>query len=216
MSDLGVVFRGQQGGFANQQPVHHMLNALGQQIVMDFRTKGILDGSGYQVKLGSISAPVTGDGPAITDTAAEISVDAGAGAIIMPLEAWVSRHAITGDVSGVQLNTVQVVSSSGTAFTPLPLRTGGTAAGLTTARAAATGAVTVTADAVTTTATLFNAHSAEGGTTTDTFITSPVVRYEPLFSPVLVGAASLYLQVAIMTYFAAINYLEYDADLLAR
>ncbi len=220
MTDLvGTISRSQQGstgGQGTQNPRAIALNSMGMQVIMDWRSKMMLDGLGYQVKLGSISAPVTGDGTAITDQAAEMSIDGPAGTTLFPLDTWVSTHALTGDVSEVQLNTVQAIAASGTAFTPLPLRTGGPASGL-VGRAAATGAVSVTADAVTTTVTLFNAHSQEGATpATDTALTDRVMRYEPLGSPVLVGACSLYLQVAIMTYFAAMNFIQIDSDLVAR
>ena len=220
MTDLvGTISRSQQGstgGQGTQNPRAIALNSLGMQIVVDWRAKMMLDGLGYQVKLGSISAPVTGDGTAITTQAAEMSIDGPSGTTLFPLDTWVSTHALTADLSEVQLNTVQVIATSGTAFTPLPLRTDGPVSGL-VARAAATGAVAVAADVVTTTVTLFNAHSEEGGTpATDTALGDRVMRYEPFGSPVLVGACSLYLQVALMTYFAAMNFLQIDSDLVAR
>ncbi len=217
---LGTISRAQQGstgGGGSGNPRALTLNTLGHAVVMDWRTKVILDGVAYQVKLGNLSAPVTGDGSGITNVAAELAADAASGTTIIPLSGWVSRHDITGDASEVSINSVATASTNGTAFTPLPLRSDGPAS-VTTARAQATGAVTVTADVITTTATHYNAHGEEGGTpATDT--TQPLPNsylWEPLAPPVLVGSHCLYIAVAIMTYFAALNYAEFDSDTVSR
>ena len=220
MADFfGSIYRsqsGSSGGGNTFNPRQVMLNTMGQQITMDWMMKAVLDGAAYQIKAGTISAPVTGDGTGITDTAAEMAADVASGTTIIPVEALTSIGALTGDAGEGAVKSVATVSSSGTAFTPLPLRSGGPGA-TSTARVQATGAVTVTAELVTTTLT-HHAWASETGATaaTDTANAARVQLWRPVAAPILVGARSLYLQVAISTYWAHMDYIELDSDVIAR
>ena len=210
---LGTIYRGQQAGFGNQQPVSPMLNTLGQQVVMDWLQKAILDGSGFQVRLSTISVVSTGDGTALTDTGAEMAIDAAAGTTIIPVFAQVAIETPL-DAGEGAIKAVATASSAGTAFTPLLLRPGATSA-VTTARAAETGGVTVTAELATTTLILSRWIHIQGTTSaTETYPFEE--QYRPLAAPVLDGARCLYMQVALDTYFAHMDYLEYDGALLTR
>src|SRR3990167_4655233 len=146
---LGTVYRGQQAGFGSQQPVSAMLNSLGQQVVMDWLQKAILDGCGFQVRLSTISVVSTGDGTALTDTGAEMAVDAASGTTIIPVYAQVVIETPL-DAGEGAIKSVATASTVGTAFTPLALRPGGPG-GVATARVDETGGVTVTVELATTT-----------------------------------------------------------------
>jgi hypothetical protein len=105
------------------------------------------------------------------------------------------------------LKSVGTVSSAGTAFTPLPLKSDGSAS-TSTARAQAAGNVTVTAEAVTTTLVHHNKHAQEGATEGDTAVGDFVETWEPKAAPVLVGARCFYVQVALWTYQGYFDYIE--------
>ena len=203
----GTVYRSQQGGFgggSSHQSPAAMLNSLGQQVVMDWLQKAILD---------TISVVSTGDGTALTDTAAEIAVDAASGTTIIPVYSLTAIETPL-DAGEGAIKAVATASSAGTAFTPLLLRPGASAA-VSTARAAETGAVTVTAELATTTMILDRWIHIQG--TTSATETYPFEhKWQPLFSPVLDGARCVYVQVALDTYFAHIDYLEFDSTLLTR
>ena len=208
----GIVFRGQQGGFANQQsPAGPMLNTLGEQIIMDWLQKAALDGMVYQVRAGTITAPLTGD-VLITDTAAEMAADCAAGTTIIPVRFNAILEGLGGTLPEMTCKSVATVSSSGSAFTPLPLRTDGPAA-VSTARVAAAGAVTVTAELATTTMRHFQAFS-------DSITAQPWVGHTFVPAPVLVGARSFYVQVGSVgtgsTYFADFDYVEISSSLVER
>ena len=126
-----------------------MLDRSGALVVMDFYLKAMLDGRGYQVRAGTITTPLVGD-VAITDTAAEFCIDPPAGYTCLPVYQNISTRLGTGTLLEYATKSVATASSSGTAFVPLPLLPGSTACG-TTARVAASGGVTVTAELATTT-----------------------------------------------------------------
>ena len=213
MSDLmGVVYRGQQAGYSNQQPVSAMLNTLGEQVVMDWLQKAVLDGSVYQVRAGTITTPLTGD-VEITDTAAEMSADAATGTTLLPVRLMFDVEALGGTLPHITSKSVATVSSAGTAFIPLPMRSGGSAA-VSTARVQAAGAVTVTAELATTTL----RHT---GFTGSGIGDAAIHRAENLIpAPVLVGPRSFYVQVGSVTtgstYFISFEYVEYDSALVER
>lgn len=212
MADLvGVIMRGQQGGGGNQQQAAVHLNTLAQQVVMDWMQKAVLDGSAYQVRAGTITAPLTGD-VAITDTAAEMAADAASGTTIMPIGLRADIEALGGTLPQVTAKSVATVSSSGTAFTPLPLRSDGPAS-TSTARVQAAGSVTVTAELATTTLRHFTATVAVAGVAAG-------MAHVFLPAPVLVGARCFYVQIGSVTtgsnYFAEFDYVEYDSTLVER
>lgn len=178
----------------------------GFQIVVDWYTYQLQKGRCFQIRAGTISVPLVGD-VVITDTAAEMCVDAPADNMtIIPIYCNISINLGTGTVHEYQGKSVATVSSSGTAFVPLPLKSdGGDAAS--TARVQAAGAVTVTAELATTTLRHFGrggaiAHGAYLGD----------LEWEPRVPPQLIGPRCFYVQVAAAgtgpSYFASIDYIE--------
>jgi len=204
---LFEVYRSLGAGFGTGGTPGAWLNTLGQQVVMDWQQAMLLDGRGYQVRAGTISAPVTGDGTAITDTAAEMSADAASGTTIIPVFAQVAVDTPTTDDGEMAIKSVATVSSSGTAFVPLPLKSDGSAA-TSTARVQATGNVTVTAEVATTTLRHYSTHFQEGSTEADAQVSVDAINWEPKAAPVLVGARCFYVQVALWTYMAHFDYIE--------
>lgn len=186
------------------------LDSSGALVVMDFYTKALLDGKGYQVRAGTITTHLTGDVD-ITDTAAELCADATTGLTMIPVHLNVDIEALGGTLPQAALKSVGAVSSAGTAFVPLPLRMGGPAAS-TTARVGAAGGVTVTAEVNTTT----RAHALDHVITgAGKIVINHDLRGR---SGILVGPACLYLQVGTVTtganYFATLDYLEFPSALL--
>lgn len=197
------------GGFASAS-----LAPSGQLVVMDWMTHAIVMGLGYQVRAGTITTPLVGD-VVITDTAAELCVDALSGYTIIPMCMNVSIRLGTGTLHEYAVKSVGVVSSAGTAFVPLPLRTknpmtGGTATpAVTTARVQAAGAVTVTAELATTTARHWSyANPVAVGAGNE----ATLPAWQPLRPPVLDGAVCLYAQIAATgtgpSYYANLDYIE--------
>ena len=208
---LFQVFRNLGAGFGNNSTPPAWLNTLGQQVVMQWFQAMILDGRGYQVRAGTITTPLVGD-VVLTDTAAEYSVDAAAGTTIIPVHQIISVRLSTGTLHEYATKSVATVSSAGAAFTPLPLFSGGSAA-VTTARVAAAGGVTVTAELATTTLRHWSYANPAAGFT-GALPGDWHQEWEPVLygSPVLVGPRSLYTQVAATTtgpsYYANLDYLE--------
>lgn len=210
----GTVIRGQQAGFGNQQSVNMHLNTLGELVVMDWLQKAVMDGSAYQIRAGTITTPITGD-VLITDTAAEMSADCANGTTIIPVRFSIAFETIGGTLPEVAVKSVATVSSSGTAFTPLPIRTDSPAA-VSSARVQGAGAVTVTAELGTTTLrhlqAVLAAVAAAGA--------AAVINQTLVPAPVLVGPRSVYAQVGSVTtgstYFADLDYVEYSTSLVER
>lgn len=184
----------------------------GAIVVIDYFAKMILDGRGFQVRAGTITTPLVGD-VAITDTAAEFCVDCTTGLTIIPVSQHISIRLGTGTLHEYATKSVATASSAGTAFVPLPLKSGGAAAS-TTARVQAAGSVTVTAELATTTLRHWSysqpiAMGAYNGST----------EWEPLRPPVLNGPRCLYTQIAATTtgpsYYANLDYLEIPTVLRA-
>ena len=197
------------------------LNATkrGEQVVVDFYTAMALRGRGYQIKAGTIATGVAMDS-VITDAAAEGCVDAAAGTTIIPVNFSIDfANIATATTIKVRIKAVGAVSSAGTAFVPLPLLQGGSAA-TSTARVANNGGVTVTAEAATTTRALFHYQDVATQTpTTDTpgggggvgaAIAS--AAWAPRLPYVGKGAACVYVQAAATTafplYFFTLDYIE--------
>ena len=199
----------------------------GEVCVMDFFTEMVIEENAYQIRAGTITAAITGDGTAITDAAAEMAVAALAGVTVMPCEAWISYDSQVGDAQECAGKSVGASTmTGGTDFEPLNLLIGGKAA-ITKGMVGTAGGVTVGAELATDTRQHF--HSAQefakdtgaelrkhshylytkdksgvglGG--------NPVV-WHPTILPTLVGAACFYIQIAAatgQTYFAHIDYIE--------
>lgn len=191
------------------------LDRSGALVVMDFFTKAVMDGYGWQVRAGTVTTPLVGD-VAITDTAAEFCVDIANGGTLIPVAQIISIRLGTGAVQEYGTKSVAGASSAGTAFVPLALKTGATTTGLDTARVQAAGAVTVTAELATTT---LRHWSGAGPVMTDRTIENV---WEPLRPPRLVGTSTaarcLYTQIGAATtgpsYFANLEYLAIPTGLL--
>ena len=108
------------------------------------------------------------------------------------------------------IKSVATVSSAGTAFVLLPLRSGGVAATL-TGRAQTAGAVTVTAELATTTLRHWE-YAQQAVFTTGQVI---IPAWEPLRPPILNGARCLYTQIAAATtgpsYYAHMDVLQFTS-----
>lgn len=207
--DVALV-RSAPAGLTNNSQSLMTLDASGSLVVMDFFAKAILDGKGYQVRAGTITTPLTGD-VLITDTAAEMCSDATAGHVMIPIFLQADIEALGGTLPQVTAKSVATVSSAGTAFVPLPLKSGGAAA-VTTARVAGAGGVTVTAELATTTLRHYAKTMAVAG--------DVQAVWEPLRPPVLNGARCFYVQVGSVTtgstYFAHFDYLEFTSAQLGQ
>ena len=148
-------------GLSNGVETQMTVNASGAGVILDFLTQSLINGHGFQVRLGALTTPVTGD-VEVTTVAAELSHDSVAGHVLIPFHFTFDLEALGGTLPQASVKMTATASTAGTAFTPLPLLTGGRAAA-TTARAAAAGGVTVVDDAVTTTRLLWAAHQAAMG-----------------------------------------------------
>ena len=210
--DVAQYATADRGGSANAQALLN-LNRAGALVVVDWYTQAVLDGHGFQTRMGTITTPIVGD-VAITDTAAEYCFDVSTSAFVMiPIYNNVSVRAGTGTAQEIAIKSVATVSSAGTAIVPLPmLNTGAAAAsyGL-SSRGATAGGVTVTAELVTTTLRHWS-YSQQAVFTTGQVI---IPDWQPLRPPVLVGARCLYVQIAAATtgpsYYASMDVLGFTA-----
>lgn len=203
-------------GFPDSTPVDTvdrpiLLDSSGAQIVMSFYMKAMLDGRGYQVRAGTITAPLTGSAP-ITNTAAEFCIDPPVSYTAIPVAQIISVRLGTGTAFEFATKSVATASSSGTAFVPLPLFIGGPTCA-TTARVAATaGTVTVTAELATTTRRHWSFSQAIAMGAYDARCV-----WEPTMPPIIRSASGaarcLYTQIAATTtgpdYYANLDFLEF-------
>ena len=192
-------------GYQNGSAPSARLTSMSDQVVTDFLQAMVLDGRGYHVRAGTLSVPLVGD-VLITDTAAEIAIDAASGTTILPMSTNISFNLAAATLFETAGKSVATVSSAGTAFVPLPLKSGGSAS-VTTARVAAAGGVTVTAELATTTLRHFSwGHPIAAGAW------PTIYDWQPRFAPVLVGPRCFYIQIAGDTtgpsYYASVDYLE--------
>jgi endoglucanase Acf2 len=168
-----------------------------------------LVGAAYQVRAGTITTPLVGD-VVITDTAAEMCSDASTGTTIIPVSLQVSVRLSTGTLQEYAAKSVGTVSSAGAAFVPLPLRSNAAAA-TSTARVAAAGGVTVTAELATTTARHWEfANPVAAGAGADPGLAA--IPWQPRVPPTLVGPRCFYVQIAATTtgpsYYAHYDFIE--------
>lgn len=178
---------------------------MGYPIVIDFFTQMALEGRVFQVKAGTITAPLVGDQP-LADGTAEMCADALVGTTIIPVNTNFSLNLGTGTLHENSGKSVGVVSSGGDAFVPLPLLQGGVAAN-TTARVDPAGGVTVPAEVSTTTRRHWSwSQPTVAGAYTTTY------DWKPRTPPILVGPACYYVQLTATgtgpSYFASIDYIE--------
>ena len=180
----------------------------GAKVVIDFVTAAILGGHGFQVRMGALTTPVTGD-IEVTTVAAEASVDSVAGLVIVPAHFTFNLEALGGTLPQASVKMTGTASTAGTAFVPLPLIIGGRAA-QTTARASAAGGVTVVDDALTTPRLLYVSTQAAAGNFD--------VNVDLLGRGVVNGAGNVYVAVGSVstgsTYFMELSYLEFTSGQL--
>ena len=192
---------------AEGQPGPLKASKRGDLVCIDWYTQMALEGRCYTVRAGTISVPLVGD-LLITDAAAEMCADAATGYTIIPCWIDVSINLNTGILNEMGAKSVGSVSTAGTAFVPLPLYLGGSAAA-TTARVDAAGAVSVTAEAATTTRRHW-ANANPLAVAAGHGITS--FNWSPVAPPALVGPACFYVQIAASgtgpSYFASFDYVE--------
>ena len=205
--------RGLAAGYGNGATPSARLTTLGDQVTCDFFTAMILDGRGYQVRAGTIATGLAAQ-DVIADTVAEMCADAATGTTIIPVSFHIGlRGVATTTTLQVAVKGVGAVSTAGTAFTPLPLRQGGSAS-VSSARVQAS-TVTVTAELDTTTRRLFEYEDVQTQTPTtvggNTALGSIAASTQAL-RYVGVGPACVYVQVASTTaqtlYFATLDYIE--------
>ena len=180
---------------------------MGHLVLIDWFTQMALEGRAYHVRAGTLSVPLVGDAP-LADQSAEMCADCTLGTTIVPAYVNVSVNLGTGTLHEYAAKSIGSVSTAGTAFVPLPVMIGGAVA-TTTARVDAAGAVSVGAEAATTTRRHWAvsnpvAVAAGHGITTH--------EWNPVEAPTLVGPSCFYVQIAATTtgpsYFASFDYIE--------
>ena len=206
--DIGVVSNAPRG-LTQGQPSTTWLDASGATVGMDFLTKSILDGAGYQVRLGVLTTPAETD-INITTLAAEMSADSVAGQVIAPAHFTAIMETLSGGtLPDTRVMMTATASTSGTAFVPLPLLTGGVAAS-TTARASAAGGVAVVDDAATTTRLLYGS--------VITAVGDFQIDIDLMGRGVVSGAGNVYVAQGTVAAgfegFLALSYLEYTSGQL--
>lgn len=183
------------------------LSKRGEPVLCDFYTEMALEGRVYQIKAGTVTAPLVGDQP-LADTAAEFCADAPTGTTMIPVYLHIACQVATGTDREYKLQSIAAVSTSGTNFVPLPLYMGGIASQC-TGRVQAAGTVTVGNDVVTTTRQHFCCGSAiaqAAGAEESTWI------WQPRTPPIDTGPACCYCQIAATTtgpsYFGSLDFIE--------
>lgn len=209
----------------------------GELCIIDFWTEMSLEGNAFQVRMGTLTAPIAGD-IVMQSTAAECAITAKAGMTFIPAEGWVSTD-VDGTTNATEITFKSVstahTESSGDEFVPLNLFMGGIPSRLSVETQLA-GGVTVAADSDTTTRQHYhlsreftkdtdNAWQAKNmlrphtGRSRDlSWRINPAI-WRPAVPPVLVGTACLYMTVsgagASPTYFAHIDWVEMATDNIA-
>lgn len=181
----------------------------GELCVVDFFTEMALEGRGFQVRAGTITTPLVGD-VVVTDTAAELCVDVASGFAAILAYLNIAVRLGTGTLHEYALKSVDAISTVGAAFIPLSIimDTNATAA-RSTARVAAAGGVTVTAELATTTRRHWaasNPVAVGAGHSLTTHV------YQPRCAPVIANIACGYVQIAATgtgpSYYASLDFLE--------
>ena len=196
--------------------------AQGEREMIDWITKRLLKGQGYQIRAGTVATGVAMDS-VITDTDAEMCVDAPSGWTIVPVGFRISFDDIaTATTVKVAVKATGAASNAGSAQIPLPLLQGA-AGGSATARVQETGAVQVVAETALNTVRLFE--YANVNTETPASATAPAALAGPLATIAASaaelryigkGVACVYVQAAATTafplYFAALDFIQFDSD----
>lgn len=216
MAALTYIVRRALAGLVNGAEGSPSIDPTGATVVMDWYQKAILDGYGWQIRAGTITTPIVG-AVALADTAAEYAMDIANGGTLIPINQIISIRLGTGTLHEYATKSAAAASSAGTAFTPLPLKTGAVSTGLMTARVQGTGNVTVTAELATTTLRhwSFSQPIAMGAYNAD-------CNWQPLRPPVIQGTSTaaqcLYTQIAATgigpSYYAKLDALVIPTALL--
>lgn len=191
---------------------------LGHQVMSDFFLWSVLTGAAYQIRAGTITTPLVGD-VVITDTAAELLVNALTNTTIVPVNLNISLRLLTGTLQEYAAKSVAGAGTVGTgaAFTPLPLRSNGSAA-VSTAFVGAAGAVTVPAELATTTLRHWSFSNPAAGATGALPTAGYDLQWNPRMPPILVGPRVFYVQIAATgtgpSYYANFDYLEFPTATL--
>lgn len=211
---LFEVRRANGGGYGNGGIPGARMTTMGELVAVDQITSWLLDGRGYQVRAGTIATGLSAQN-VIADQTADMCADAATGTTIIPVSFRIAmREVATTTTVQVAVKGHGAVSTAGTAFVPLPLFQGGTAA-VSTARVAAD-AVTVSAETATATRRLFEyenvftqAPTTINGNLAESSIAAGVVQLKYIGA----GPACVYVQVASTTgqalYFATLDYFEF-------
>jgi len=188
---------------------------MGSLVVTDFLTQMAIEGRAYQVRAGTVATGLAADST-LTDTAANMCIDAATGLTIIPCSLRIGfRDVATATTLQAAMKAVGAVSSAGTAFVPLPLLQGG-AASTATARVATDGGVTVTAELATTTRRLWEFEALQTQSATVLAVGAlgniSASNYQPILPYIGVGPACVYVQIASTTaftlHFGTVDFIE--------
>jgi len=179
---------------------------MGYQIVQDFYTQMSIEDRVWQITAGTIATPLAAD-VVVTDTKCDVALDPAVGYVVLPVFEQIAIAVGT----GATINTVRTLSSvgvstTGTAFIPLPCNTGG-AACVSTSRVAAAGGCVVAAELVTTTRQhhMWACPAAVAAT-------PGIVEWIPRCPPVIKSGSCLYVQLAAtgagFTYYGHLDFIE--------
>lgn len=177
----------------------------GEAHIVDFYERMMFAGRCFQVRAGTISAPVVGD-VVITDTAAEMATSANLGTTIIPISTNVNFNLAGGTLFESAGKSVGAAHTVGTAFVALPLKLGGNAAASYSTVSAA-GGVAVAAEVTTTTRRHWSWSQPIAAGAWDTWY-----DWKPKVPPILTGPACYYVQIAGTgtgpSYFASYDFIE--------
>ncbi len=206
--DVGIA-RGAPLGITEGDDSRTWLDSSGATVGMDFLTKNILDGRGYQVRLGALTTFNESD-IEITTVAAEMSADSVTGLVLMPAHFTCIMESLSGGtLPDTRVMMTATASTGGDPFTPLPLLTGGAVAA-SSARADPAGGVTVVDDATTTTRLLYGTVIAAIG--------NFEIDKDLLGRGVVSGAGNIYVVQGTVSAgveaFLALSYLEFTSSQL--
>ena len=183
----------------------------GEACIIDFYTEMMMEGRGFQVRAGTITTPLVGD-VAITDTAAELAVNAVQGLALIVVFFNLSIRLGTGTLHEYALKSIDgaAVVGTGAAFVPLPVMMETAAvSSQATAFVGAAGAVTVLAELATNTRRLWSASNplaVGAGHSPSSY------NYSPRSPHTIANNAHVYAQIAATTtgpsYYASLDYIE--------
>ena len=179
----------------------------GEVCVVDFYTAMALEGRGYQVRAGALSAPLVGD-VEITDQACEMATESLTGTTVLPVELHIAINLGGGTLHEyVAKSRPWTTAVTGTAFTALPMYLGGVAA-RSASYVSAAGGVDVGANESLLLDRLhysFSQPIAMGAW-------DGIAKWEPIAPPPIAGRSIFYVQIAAATtgpsYFAHYNFIE--------